>query len=269
MNKLLDCTTQYIFKGDVSKLTHGSNKRVTAICPMCLAERVTVYNSFVRAGHTYCKTCRQSINAYGHLIGTKVGRLTILGFTDFRVYGEGRRTTFLAVCDCGNETTILGQDVKEAQKEGKTPSCGCYNIERARELGLSNAGENNGMYGKTGELHPKYDPTLTEEYRKAKKDRTKDVQWQRTRKQVLKLYDHRCAMCGTDKKKIEVHHIEGFKNNEELRYDPSNCIPLCISCHNLFHLWNGWNKKVPSTKELFFEFIEGLGGRIVERLINV
>lgn len=262
--KILDSTTQVIFKEDVSTLTHGSNKKVTATCPMCLVERVGNYCTFAKVGHTYCKTCRQSINAYGHLIDTKVGRLTILGFVDFKIYDGRKRANFLAICDCGNETTILGERAKESLTEGRISSCGCYNLERTRELGLKNVGENNGMFGKTGEQHPNYDPTLTDEYRKAKKNRTKDVRWQRTRKMVLKVYDNKCALCHANKKKLEVHHIEGFKNNEELRYDQNNCIPLCVSCHNLFHLWNGWNKQISSTKELFFEFVEGLGGKIIE-----
>lgn len=264
MSKLLDCTTVFIFKDDVSGLTHGSNKKVTTVCPMCKTERTSQYAGFIRAGHTYCKTCRQTINAYGYLIGTRVGKLTILGFTDFKVYDNRKMANFLASCECGNTTTILGQTVKRAVDENRNSSCGCDDAEKARVLGLSNVGENNGMFGKTGEQHPNYDPTLTDEYRKAKKNRTKDVRWQRTRKMVLKVYDNKCALCHANKKKLEVHHIEGFKNNEELRYDPNNCIPLCVSCHNLFHLWNGWNKQISSTKELFFEFVEGLGGKIIE-----
>lgn len=267
--KILDSTTQVIFKEDVSTLTHGSNKKVTATCPMCLVERVGNYCTFTKVGHTYCKTCRQTINAYGDLIGTKVGRLTITGFTDSYIDNKGgKRAMFAATCECGNETTILGQSVREAIRVGHISSCGCYKIERIKEIGLSNVGENNGMYGKTGEFHPNYDHSLTEEYRAAKKDRTKTVEWQRTRKQVVKVYEQKCALCGSTHRKLEVHHIEAFKNNEELRYNPNNCILLCENCHRFFHMWNGWNKEVPSTKELFLEFVEGLGGQVIERVIT-
>lgn len=263
MDKILDTKTLYAFKEKVKGLTSGSSKKVTGVCPMCGKERVQAYSSFIRTGHTRCKGCSTTLNAYGSLIGTKVGKLTILGLTEFCFHSDGRRmANFLAKCECGNTTTILGQSLRKAIEKNSVSSCGCYNLERARELGLSNVGENNGMYGKTGKLHPNYDHSLTEEYRVAKKDRTKTVEWQRTRKKVVKIYEQKCALCNSTHRRLEVHHIEGFKNNESLRYDPNNCILLCDSCHQLFHLWNGYDKKVPSTFELFGNFIEGLGGKI-------
>jgi hypothetical protein len=48
-----------------------------------------------------------------------------------------------------------------------------------------------------------------------------------TRDSVLKEFNHRCAICGTDKPQI--HHIDEDPSNN----DPLNLIPLCPNCHLL------------------------------------
>ena len=42
---------------------------------------------------------------------------------------------------------------------------------------------------------------------------------------VLKEFNHRCAVCGTDRP--QVHHIDEDPSNN----DPLNLIPLCPNCH--------------------------------------
>lgn len=42
---------------------------------------------------------------------------------------------------------------------------------------------------------------------------------------VLREYNHRCAVCGTDRPQI--HHIDEDPSNN----DPLNLIPLCPNCH--------------------------------------
>src|SRR6266852_5884563 len=46
-----------------------------------------------------------------------------------------------------------------------------------------------------------------------------------TRSQVLAEFNHRCAVCGTDRPQI--HHIDENPSNN----DPMNLIPLCPNCH--------------------------------------
>ncbi len=46
-----------------------------------------------------------------------------------------------------------------------------------------------------------------------------------TREGVLKEFNHRCAICGTDRP--QVHHIDENPSNNELL----NLIPLCPNCH--------------------------------------
>jgi ubiquitin len=68
-----------------------------------------------------------------------------------------------------------------------------------------------------------------------------------TRDAVLKEFNHRCAICGTDRP--QVHHIDEDPSNNELL----NLIPLCPNCH----LVDQHNPTVPMDAEklrLFREF---------------
>ena len=42
---------------------------------------------------------------------------------------------------------------------------------------------------------------------------------------------HKCSLCGTDSKKIDVHHIDENHNN----WLVTNLEPLCVHCHQKFH----------------------------------
>lgn len=64
---------------------------------------------------------------------------------------------------------------------------------------------------------------------------------------VLKEFNHRCAICGTDRP--QVHHIDENPSNN----DPLNLIPLCPNCH----LVDQHNPTIPIDSEklrLFREF---------------
>ena len=63
------------------------------------------------------------------LIGRRYGRLTVIG-----AYGKvkGERKWFCR-CDCGTERIVYGKSLKS----GITLSCGCFNRDNARKLGLA------------------------------------------------------------------------------------------------------------------------------------
>jgi 5-methylcytosine-specific restriction endonuclease McrA len=67
----------------------------------------------------------------------------------------------------------------------------------------------------------------------SKHDRNSDgyKQW---RKAVFVRDRFQCQHCGT-KKDIQAHHIKSWMRCEELRYDVSNGITLCRSCHLKAH----------------------------------
>lgn len=75
------------------------------------------------------------------LIGTKYGRLTIIGFQS-----DGRRWLWCVKCDCGNEKVVSPTDVRN----GKTKSCGCYHSESSRKRATkfsNHVKDNKRLYG--------------------------------------------------------------------------------------------------------------------------
>jgi 5-methylcytosine-specific restriction endonuclease McrA len=52
-------------------------------------------------------------------------------------------------------------------------------------------------------------------------------EWKR---RVLEIKGRKCEECGSDKR-LSVHHIVPWKDNEALRFDVANGKPLCNSCH--------------------------------------
>ena len=55
----------------------------------------------------------------------------------------------------------------------------------------------------------------------------------------------KCAECdATDR--LHAHHIKGWKNHQELRFEVSNGVTLCHECHVLAHGWGGkfrWSRQ--------------------------
>ena len=66
-----------------------------------------------------------------------------------------------------------------------------------------------------------------------KHDRNSD-RYKRWRKAVFVRDNFQCQHCGI-KKDIQAHHVKTWKRCEELRYDVSNGITLCRSCHLKAH----------------------------------
>lgn len=67
---------------------------------------------------------------FNDLTGKKFGRLIVLKRVENNEYGGSR---WLCTCKCGNETTVSGCSLSG----GGTRSCGCFSIERKKELRAS------------------------------------------------------------------------------------------------------------------------------------
>lgn len=65
---------------------------------------------------------------------------------------------------------------------------------------------------------------------KNKKDREQDTD---LRRQVLSRDGYTCQMCMKKKtgRYLQVHHIQRWADAIYLRFDPTNLITLCKSCH--------------------------------------
>ena len=74
------------------------------------------------------------------LTGQRFGLLTVL-----RKYGHSgkcREVTWLCKCDCGNETVVIGHDLRK----GTTQSCGCFRKLREVEANIKHGGSKEPLY---------------------------------------------------------------------------------------------------------------------------
>lgn len=75
-------------------------------------------------------------------------------------------------------------------------------------------------------------------YVKAKplNDRDRDtIQYKEWRRKVFERDDYTCQKCGKRGTKLNAHHIVHWAYDKDKRYDVSNGITLCETCHKLVH----------------------------------
>lgn len=73
------------------------------------------------------------------------------------------------------------------------------------------------------------------DYKRYNRDKKSDQfyhskKWKQLSKSVLAKANYKCAICG--KLAVEVHHIKEISTDWDKRFDVSNLMPLCTSCHN-------------------------------------
>jgi transposase-like protein len=66
-------------------------------------------------------------------------------------------------------------------------------------------------------------------------DRRHTIEYRTWRTQVFQRDNFTCQECGKHGGHLNAHHIESFAKNEALRFDVSNGITLCVSCHKKEH----------------------------------
>ncbi|KKK79167.1 hypothetical protein LCGC14_2836230 [marine sediment metagenome] len=170
------------------------------------------------------------------LVGQRFGRLTILKYVGKYVSlnGNGRHSLWECLCDCGQVKIIQ----RPALISGATVSCGCYNAENARKLGLSNTTQNNGMYGRCGSLNPRWNAELAEGDRTNRKNVAEVIVWG---KAVKARDDYTCQVCQRRGVYLHSHHKIPFAMSKADRYNVTNGITLCKECHTTFHREYGDN----------------------------
>lgn len=55
------------------------------------------------------------------------------------------------------------------------------------------------------------------------------------RKKVFERDNYICSFCQSQSKKLNAHHVKPWKSYPDLRFDISNGITLCESCHKKLH----------------------------------
>lgn len=138
MPTFIDLTGQRF--GKLVVLSRGINKRypaggnqITWICLCDCGGYSEVQARNLRRGDTTSCGCLSCLTPGPELVGRQFGRLTVV---DKRKDRRGK-TVWLCRCECGN--SIISQ--ASVLLRGKTVACGCFQTERAREIGKKNAAD--------------------------------------------------------------------------------------------------------------------------------
>ena len=185
------------------------------------------------------------------IAGQSFHQLTAIRRTSLR-----KRTWYLweCLCTCGNTTLATVTELRGGDKK----SCGCRNehtrLERIRRLNKS------GRMKK--ESHPNWNPDLTDDDRKKYRPSISPI--------CQKAYErdnHTCQVCGKSpegKNQLAAHHLETWYSCKERRYDLTNLITLCKSCHAKYHREHGRKKaNTKSFREWQQKQKEKLHGRTI------
>ena len=70
--------------------------------------------------------------------------------------------------------------------------------------------------------------------RRAKRLTNEDAE-EACRKEVWKLYGHKCNIPGCRERAVHQHHIVYRSRSRRLKYEPTNRAPLCQAHHDLEH----------------------------------
>jgi hypothetical protein len=170
------------------------------------------------------------------LQGLKFGRLIVLERT---IDVTKNYVVWKCKCDCGNITCIAACSLSR----GLTKSCGCLHREYTATI--------------KGENHPSWNPNLTDEHRV---DRRNIPGYTDLMKKCYKRDGYTCQCCGKRGKglKLNAHHIRDYATYPELRFELSNLITLCTTCHYGFHSKYGKGKNNPWQLTRFKNYIQGL-----------
>lgn len=123
-------------------------------------------------------------------------------------------------------------------------------IEYKEKSRVAKLGKNNPMYGVTGENHPHWNPSLTNEERLLKRKVPQNYKWIRD---VYKRDNYTCQCCGYDKGgTLVAHHLNSWHWDKDNRFNIENGVTLCESCHHRFHKEYGYKD---NTKEQFLEYL--------------
>lgn len=237
---------------ELDRVKHKNSVYRMVECKCDCGKVFTTRMTALTAGHV--KSCghhfkenwyKQSQNQKKHYENVKVGKLLVI--KDLGV--KDGHTRWLCKCDCGNETIRTTPSITTAIRQKKEMMCVNCRIKKSSEANkIKLRGANNGMYGKRGKLSPKYNPNKTDEERilGRKIDGYKEFI-----SNSLKYFNYTCDLCGSIGGKLNIHHLDNYKDYPQKRMDIENVVCLCQKHHKLFHkLYKNTN----NTREQYYEF---------------
>jgi len=188
------------------------------VCECSCGNEKVVKECKLLNGHTSSCGCQRSkhpqrymldaaINANRKLSkGLRFGRLVVLS-----TYPT------VAKCDCGNEVEITRTT---SLYNGDVKSCGCLNRDNAREKQLKLTAEHRAKKG--------FDPdTPMAPANDAERNRFKKT----VAPLIMERDDYTCVLCNERGVILHVHHIVRWSDDATLRFEQSNLVTLCKTCH--------------------------------------
>lgn len=123
------------------------------------------------------------------------------------------------VCSCGTETLVD----TTCLRIGETKSCGCLQKEKASASLLAQHKEKRKSRG------------LDEDTPMSSSYNLERLEFKPLSLEIMKRDSFTCAWCSKKGGELNVHHLEGWAENPDLRFTKSNLVTLCISCHKDVH----------------------------------
>ncbi len=176
------------------------------------------------------------MNIQEKLVGTKFGKLIVIG--EYKSGTKSPRTspTILCKCECGVEKRF---DVNNLQA-GKTKSCGCFRKENSSEMGKN--------FGKSGGLKQRKYIPIESSARDLFQKYLKRNPGNLTFEEFYKLTQLKCYHCGntphqiyliknaTSDDKTSQFVYNGLDRVDTKRgYDKDNVVPCCGTCNFMRH----------------------------------
>ncbi len=158
-------------------------------------------------------------------IGEKYNRWTVLNnIHQTKYFGKNKRPVrcFMCECECGTKQLVRGDYLIN----GRSQSCGCLRVERARQIGKTQRNENS------------YHNLLYGECKRGAKSRK--ILFNLTKKEHYDIITKPCSYCGQKPILKENHSvgipfphlgIDRIDNNEG--YEIFNCTSCCTTCNKM------------------------------------
>lgn len=275
---------------NIEGLSKGSHKLITAKCDFCGKTFKGECKRFLRSKNHFCNVkCHDYFraNAYEYNLSKQVG-MNIKDFLYDKYVNElltVRQLSLLLYENIKMTSSVLEllhrfnipvrhgseaikiQWINNNERRIKTSNLAKKNLttnEVRRKIATlvktqdyhekasaSKQGKNNPMFGKCGSLHPRYNPNLTNEERKKRRNTSADKVF---RLSVFERDNFICQKCGCVKGgNLEAHHILNHWKYKDLRYDVNNGITLCKKCHKNFHKKYGYKENNKEQIELWLK----------------